>query len=241
LALPPRLIALTDHGATSLAWRYLCHSLMLGLAMLNERRAAPSLPDTILSVTPYIDWIDRHNYHLWLLCYVPIALTLYRRDRGAFLHFMYVGGVLSLLRGVCICMTGLGPVRMSDVNAGLSFGEAVGAWWALVNPLSALGSDVAHVYLTKDLYFSGHTATTFMLWLYCRPYGRLGTAALVAHGVVVASVFLSHLHYTIDVIGAWTLTWALFTAAGGRWRAQHAPRWPTARGVASSVLASPSA
>jgi hypothetical protein len=197
---------------------------MLGLAMLNERRLAPTLPDTILSITPYIDWIDRYNYHLWLLCYVPLALILYRKDRSAFLHFMYVGGLLSLIRGVCICMTGLGPVRMSDVNAGMSFAEAAQAWWALVNPFSALTGDAPHIYLTKDLYFSGHTSTTMMLWLYCRPYGWLGPAALAAHIIVVASVFLSHLHYTIDVIGAWTLTWALFTATGGRWHAPHSPR-----------------
>lgn len=226
LPLKPKLFALSDHGATALVWRYLCHSLMLGLTLLNEQRAAPSLPDSILDLVPFVPWIDRYNYHLWIFCYVPLALVLWRKDRAAFLHFMYLGGILSLLRGACICMTGLGPVRGDDINAGLSNADALDAWLALINPFPTLtGDGGAHVYLTKDLYFSGHTSTTLLLWLYCRPYGWLGRAALVGHIVVVSSVFLSHLHYTIDVIGAWTITWTLFCVGGGHWNAPHAPRW----------------
>jgi hypothetical protein len=33
---------------------------------------------------------------------------------------------------------------------------------------------------------------------------------LLGHIVVVASVFVSHLHYTIDVIGAYAVAYALF-------------------------------
>ena len=34
--------------------------------------------------------------------------------------------------------------------------------------------------------------------------------------LVVVSVFFSHLHYTIDVIGAYAVTFALFTFREGR-------------------------
>ncbi len=33
---------------------------------------------------------------------------------------------------------------------------------------------------------------------------------LAAHVLVVASVFVAHLHYTIDVIGAYAITFSLF-------------------------------
>jgi hypothetical protein len=33
---------------------------------------------------------------------------------------------------------------------------------------------------------------------------------LVGHVLVVASVFLAHLHYTIDVVGAYAITFSLF-------------------------------
>ncbi|MBM4380479.1 MAG: hypothetical protein FJ086_14485, partial [Deltaproteobacteria bacterium] len=38
---------------------------------------------------------------------------------------------------------------------------------------------------------------------------------LAGHVVVVASVFLSHLHYTIDVVGAYALTFSLFVLREG--------------------------
>ena len=151
-----------DSVPIAFAWRYLCHSIMIGLALVNERRPAPNLPDLLLDLIPRVDWIARHNYHLWVACYLPLAFWLWRRDRAAFVHFLYVGGLLSLLRGVCIPLTGLGPVEGPDVNAGMSWATIGQAWWALVNPISALTSDAAHVHLTKDLFFSGHTATTFL-------------------------------------------------------------------------------
>jgi hypothetical protein len=59
---------------------------MLGLALWNEGRPAPSLPDAVLSLVPRIELVARYNYHLWLLAYVPPALWLYRRDRAQFLE-----------------------------------------------------------------------------------------------------------------------------------------------------------
>lgn len=205
-----------DHVAAALLWRYACHALMLGLALINEARPAPTLPDAVLAVTPYVEWIGAYNYHLWLALYVPVALTLWWRDRAAFVHFLYVGGVLSLVRGVCINLTGLGPVDGPDVNAGLDWARGVAAWWNLVNPLPTFQAAGAHVHLTKDLFFSGHTATTFLLYLYARRAG-FGRVALAAHLTVVATVFLSRLHYTIDVVAAWAITWVLFRLCIERW------------------------
>ena len=153
------------------------------------------------------------NYGLWLAAYVPVALLLWRADRARFVHFLYVGGVISLVRGVSIGMTGLGPVHGLDVNAGMSLAEATNAWWALINPVGALMGEAPHVYLTKDLFFSGHTATTFLLVLYTWNMGRLRWIALAGHVFVVAVVFLAHLHYTIDVIGAWAITTCVYYAA----------------------------
>jgi hypothetical protein len=205
--------SLRDSVIAALTWRYACHSAMLGLSLLTEGRPAPSLPDTVLDRLPRIDWIADHNYWIWLICYVPAALLLWRRDRPAFLHFLYLGGVLSLVRGLCVGLTGLGPAYGPDVNVGLSGDQLLSAWLTLINPFSTLFGDAAQVYLTKDLFFSGHVSTTFLLWLYCRGKGRLGTLAAVGHWVTVAVVLLSHLHYTIDVVGAWAVTYSLYVLA----------------------------
>ena len=185
---------------------------MVGLCLINERWPAASIDDVVLSVVPYVEWIADHNYHLWLLAYLPIALWLWRIDRAAFIHFLYVGGVVSLVRGVTIILTPLGPVDGHDINAGLDSAVLFQAWLSIINPVSALTGDAVHLHLTKDLFFSGHTATTFLLWLYCRGRSKLGWIAFGAHIFVVTVVFLAHLHYTVDVIGAWLVTYGIYWA-----------------------------
>jgi membrane-associated phospholipid phosphatase len=60
------------------------------------------------------------------------------------------------------------------------------------------------------LFFSGHTATTFILLLYVWRIRWLRWATLVGHSLVVAAVIFAHLHYTIDVIAAYAFAFALF-------------------------------
>ena len=49
------------------------------------------------------------------------------------------------------------------------------------------------MYLTKDLFFSGHTSTTLLLLLYVWRYPGLRAAMVAAHVLVVMSVFFAHL------------------------------------------------
>ncbi len=192
---------------------------MVLLALLGESTPAPSLPDRLISVVPYVHFIGANNYRIWLLAYVPLALWLWRVDRRRVVEFFYVGGLLNLLRGVTILVTTLGPVSGRDINAGVTNAQVLHAWLQIVNPLTALTTPAPHIFLTKDLYFSGHTSSTFLLWLYCRRIPKLGPLALLSHVIVVITVFLSHLHYTIDVIGAWTATFTGFVLAE-RWFAR---------------------
>ncbi len=205
-----RLNNLKESVLLSIAWRYLTHSIMVLICVLSEGRAAPGLYDRVIATTPFVPVISRYNYHIWVVAYVPIALWLLKVDKKRFISFMYLGGVLSLLRGITVFVTSLGPVNGRDVNAGKSMSELFQGWLEIVNPVSALTSSAPELYLTKDLFFSGHTASTFLLWLYCRPYRYLSRVALAGHIIVVSTVFLSHLHYTIDVIGAWAITFSMF-------------------------------
>ena len=200
-------------------FRYACFALMVWLTLLAEARPAPGpLPDLVLDLVPYVAGVDRWNYHLWLACYIPLALVLLGWDPRRFARFMVTGGVLSVLRGVCILLTGLGPIHVPDDNpARLAEPGAMSrAFFEIVNPIGVFFRDSAHIYLTKDLFFSGHVASTFLLLLYVWPHRRLRAVMLVLHAVVVASVFFAHLHYTIDVVGAWAITSALFVMREGR-------------------------
>ena len=55
--------------------------------------------------------------------------------------------------------------------------------------------------LTKDLFFSGHTATIFLLYLVAdKKYLKL--TFLICTIIVGIAVLLQHVHYTIDVVSA---------------------------------------
>ena len=200
----------------AIAFRYLCHSLMLIPVLLNELRPAPSLPDLVLGMVPRLEWLARINYYLWIACYFPPAFYLLYRDRRLFARFILIDGAISLLRGLMIPLTGLGPPFGPDLNALHPF-RLWPTWWQLINPYRALVGDTAGIFLTKDMFFSGHIATTFLLYLFARRLGRTEARVFLALQVFsLLVVFLSHLHYTIDVIGAYAVTFTVFTL-GDRW------------------------
>lgn len=65
--------------------------------------------------------------------------------------------------------------------------------------------------LTKDLFFSGHTATLFVLFL-TAPAGRVKTLFLILTILVAAAVLVQHVHYTIDVFAAPFFAYAAYRA-----------------------------
>lgn len=60
---------------------------------------------------------------------------------------------------------------------------------------------------TRDLFFSGHTATMFMLYLTAE--NRIArTTFLVLTFVIAIALLLQHVHYTIDVVAAMVFAYA---------------------------------
>lgn len=196
--------------AGALAFRVACYAAMTGLALWNELRPAPSLPDTLLSRLPYVAWIDRVNYVAWLVCYLPVAAIFLVEEPRRWVRYMVTGGLVSLARGACIALTGLGPPDPAHAGPGLAGHGFLEAWLDLVSPIGVFADGSARIYLTQDLFFSGHTATTFLLVLYLWRRPALRALALVGHVAMVASVLLAHMHYSIDVVGAWAVTFAIF-------------------------------
>jgi hypothetical protein len=195
----------------SLVFRLACYAAMVWMALLAEARPAPTLPDFVLPHVPMVPFIERYNYWLWIVSYVPIALWLFTAAPERFIRYMVSAGLLGLVRGACILATGLGAISGLDPHAGMDANTrwaafvSLGTPWGLFNPDAGM-----RVHLTKDLFFSGHTSTTLLLLLYVWPWPKVRWTMLALHVLVVASVFLGHLHYTIDVIGAYAITFGLF-------------------------------
>lgn len=194
----------------AVALRIGCYAAMTAAAVWNELRPAPTLPDLVLSHLPYVPLVARWNYVLWLSFYVPVAGLLLWSAPRTFVRYMVTGALVSLARGATLLVTGLGVPDPVHAGPGLAGHDPLRAWLALVSPWQVFARDAMAAYLTKDLFFSGHTATTFLLVLYARGRPRLQAVALAGHALVVASVFLAHLHYTIDVLGAYAVTYAIY-------------------------------
>ncbi|HPI36882.1 MAG TPA: phosphatase PAP2-related protein [Ignavibacteriaceae bacterium] len=64
--------------------------------------------------------------------------------------------------------------------------------------------------LTKDLFFSGHTATMFILFLTAKAK-RERILFLIVTIVIAALVVIQHVHYTIDVIAAFFFTYCSYS------------------------------
>lgn len=212
-------------GAT--LFRIACYAVMTLLALWNELRPAPSLPDALLSLLPYLPWVDRINYLAWLGLYGPLSVAFLVLEPRRWARYSVTGGLISLARGVCIALTGLGPPNPAVAGPGLGDRPFWSAYLDLLSPVGVFADGSARAYLTQDLFFSGHTATTFLLVLYLWRRPGLWGLSLVAHVAMVATVLLSHLHYSIDIVGAWAVTFAIF--AMREWQ----PRPPGAVGPPS--------
>jgi hypothetical protein len=195
---------------------------MIAAAVWNELRPAPTLPDLVLAQVPYVAWIANANYLLWLVVYLPLSIALLLASARRFVRYTVTAGLVSLARGATMLMTGLGAPDPAHAGPGIGGHEPLEAFLALLSPWDVFANDAMAAYLTKDLFFSGHTATTFLLLLYLWPYRRLRLAALAGHVLVVLSVFFSHLHYTIDVAGAYAVAFAAFALREG-WPPRPAP------------------
>lgn len=197
-------------GAMALRW--IGFAVMTLLAVWNERRPGTRIADPILEVTPFVPWVERWNYHVWVIAWLPWLFVVLAKDRARFVRLMIGCGALSVLRGVCVVATGLGPVRGDDVNAALTWTPELYTTVVLdiLNPLAVFMESSANVWLTKDLFFSGHTATTAFLLLHVWRWPWLRSVVGVLHVAVVLSVVFGHIHYVIDVLGGWVAAWLVY-------------------------------
>ena len=201
--------------AGAVAFRYAAYAAMTALALRAELRPAPTLPDLVLARVPYVPAVANANYLLWLAVYLPLSLGLLWLSARRFVRYTVTAGIVSLARGVTLLATGLGAPDPAHAVPGIAGHDPLQAFAELLSPWQVFARDAMAAYLTKDLFFSGHTATTFLLLLYLWPHRRLRPLAVLGHLAVVASVFLAHLHYTIDVLGAYAVAFAVFALREG--------------------------
>jgi hypothetical protein len=159
-----------------------------------ERRPGILLNDPILAV------LRPHNVST-LLFVVMWTFTTYCVFRAAqtprmFLEYLWSFIFLTAFRMLTIKLVPLDP------PAGLI---------GLLDPVSNFfyGSDK---FVTKDLFFSGHTSSMFLLFLTV-PGRKDKVLALIVTAIVGILLLIQHVHYTLDVLGAFLFCWLSYQIA----------------------------
>ena len=156
-----------------------------------EARQGIVLNDWLLKRIPSMDF----SVVIFILVWSTSLLILVRciQKPAIFLMTLYFLIIITLLRIITISIIPLDPpnglITLKDPIINLSYG----------------GSSV---FITKDLFFSGHTANLFMFYL-CLQKKRDKLFALSTSLLVGLLVLVQHVHYSIDVIGAIVFTYLL--------------------------------
>ena len=152
-----------------------------------EKRHGILLHDRLLEA------ISPHNVSLaiFIIIWAVSLLSIFRAAQHPymFLTFVWAYILLSIFRVLTITLVPLEP------PIGLI---------GLVDPLSNFF--YGDKFVTRDLFFSGHTSSVFLLYL-CIP-GKLDKmVVLVASFCVGALLLVQHVHYTLDVMAAPVFAW----------------------------------
>lgn len=162
-----------------------------------ERHTGPVLTDWVL------DRLPPHDVSLIIFLTIWAAglllLVRVRHSPAVFIMFIYSYVIITLSRMLTINLFPLNP------PVGLI---------PLVDPLT--NAFYGKTYITKDLFYSGHTSTIFLIFMCLR---RKWDRLFIFAGTLVVGVglLIQHVHYTIDVLGAFVFTYPLYRI--GKWLA----------------------
>lgn len=157
-----------------------------------EQRNGIQLEDPLLQLIPSADVSIPTFLIIW-----SISLMVFIRGIQQPYFMLFMLGAFTLLglsRIVSITLVPLEPpvglITLKDPLTGVFYG----------------GTDV---FITKDLFYSGHTSNMFLMYL-CLSRKRDKQLALLAACTVAVLVLVQHVHYTLDVLAAFVFTYFIF-------------------------------
>ncbi len=162
-----------------LAMVLFCVTQFLGY---NEQRFGFSFRDPILFMFKPIDV----TWFTFIIMYgsIPITLIWLSKKPKMFFLGLQAYAIMLIFRVICMFLLPLNPPI--DIIT-------------LTDPFVAFFS--TGMTFKKDLFFSGHTATMFLMFL-CLEKGLLKTLLLIGTLSIGLLVLMQHVHYSIDVFAA---------------------------------------
>lgn len=153
-------------------------------------KASNAVTDIILSNTPVFD-LDGVFIYGSILFWLLVSALLLRTPR--YIPFTVKGiALFVIVRAIFISLTHLGPfpthaIITSNILHNLTFGA--------------------------DLFFSGHVGLPFLLSLIFWDNRHLRIFFILVSIFFAAVVLLAHLHYSIDVLSAYFITYSIYQIA----------------------------
>jgi hypothetical protein len=182
-------------GVVALLVAFLLGSYLfyMNLGWYADQRSLPLSSDWLLDRLPSLNLIPLMSWGwLTLHLYAVGTAVLYYPRKMPFLLFLF--GVYLCVRTVFLFLSPIGaPERMLDMSQ-----------------LDFLFAQVVGVYtFQNEFIFSGHTSIPFLFALFFETRVQKGIM-FVGSLVMASAVLLTHNHYTIDVLYAYFMSYAIY-------------------------------
>jgi len=160
-----------------------------------EKREGMVLQDFVLGAIPAKDV----SIPTFIIIWSVVLLVFYRiyQNPSIFLVVAYGFILMCLARVLTISLLPLNPppglIELKDPIANIAYGGK-------------------GIFITKDLFYSGHTGNMFLFFL-CLQAKWDKIIALAASFMVGILVMVQHIHYSVDVIAAFIFTYFIYLGA----------------------------
>lgn len=153
-----------------------------------QKREGLTLNDWVLNSLP----AQNNSYLIFGIIYVSVIYLIFQllKDPYRFTWFAWAFNIETTFRFICIYFIPLNPpVNLVELN----------------DPLAEIFIYGENLAITKDLFFSGHTATMlFVCYFLVKPTERIIAGLFTL--VLIVLLLLQHIHYSIDILGAFFFT-----------------------------------
>jgi len=144
----------------------------------------------------FLSWIPAYDLSIYIFTVIwsmtLLTFSRFKQDPNIFLTFLWGFILINLSRFVSIGLIPLNaPADLIPIH----------------DPIS--NHFYGPKFITKDLFFSGHTAAMFLMFL-CLKKRTDKILALLATIIIGIAVLLQHVHYTMDVVMAPVITYFIW-------------------------------
>jgi membrane-associated phospholipid phosphatase len=160
-----------------------------------EKREGIVLQDYVLDAIPAMDV----SIPTFVIIWSVVVLVFYRIYQNPRLFLLIAYGF------ILMCLARILTISLLPLNPPAGIIE-------LKDPIANIAYGGKGIFITKDLFYSGHTGNMFLFFL-CLEAKWDKIIALTAAVLIGILVLIQHIHYSIDVFAAFIFTYFIYLGA----------------------------